>query len=159
VNTSQVADEITVDLGPPRDPMNIPGIVTLDAGNGADLVYIERVAPGWGLVADGGAGDDTFLVSPSAQDLNTIRGRLTVDGGVSTGGVPSDALVIYDETGSDPGRLSSYTVTSTMATRGPAGAAVTVNYRNIGYLQVDTSNNADTIRLELAGRLPTIVYI
>jgi hypothetical protein len=88
-----------------------PGTVTsvdinlgLDTGGGNDLVNIEATAPGVAVTVDLGYANGTVNISPSAKDLDTIQGSVSVNGGTG-----ADVLNIDDQ--NDPYQVR-YSITS-----------------------------------------------
>jgi Ca2+-binding RTX toxin-like protein len=68
---------------------------TLDTGNGSDVVRVEQIAAGSAVTVNDGTGRTFIYVSPSAGNLDTILGSLTINGG------GSDTLVVYDQLNRD----------------------------------------------------------
>ena len=77
--------------------VNLDGGTAQDSLLGGDTYNIESTASGTAFrVVGGGDQNDTFNVSPTAKNLDTIQGSLTVWGHVQTSSV-SDTLNIYDQ--------------------------------------------------------------
>jgi Ca2+-binding RTX toxin-like protein len=83
--------------------------LTLNGGSAADMYVVESTKLGTPVSVVGGTGNDTFLVSPGARDLDNLRGVLSVEGGGGT-----DALTANDQ---NAGPFTTYKVTSTQVSR------------------------------------------
>jgi Ca2+-binding RTX toxin-like protein len=84
-----------------------------------DTIYnIESTAAGTAVAVYAGAGNDTFNISPTAQNLGTIQGSLFIDGGPG-----SNTINMWDAA------VHNYTVDNTSTT--VAGLSFAFTYRNI----------------------------
>lgn len=74
-----------------------PGIedVKVFAGVGADTFHVELTHEDVELTLNGGIGDDTFQLAPTAKNLNVLAGTVTVNGG---GG--DDRMLVNDQANS-----------------------------------------------------------
>ncbi|MFI5455454.1 MAG: beta strand repeat-containing protein [Isosphaerales bacterium] len=112
--------------------------VNINGGGTGDYYNIESTPSGTAMTVEGGSGNDTFNVSPTAKSLGTIQGNLTVAG---LGG--SNKLFIDDQNNSanDTYTLASSSVTSSSVTR--TGAA-TISYASDGAVNLYGGSGNDT---------------
>jgi hypothetical protein len=84
---------------------NMTTVTVLGSGTQSTTYNVESTAFGTAMTIYGGTGDDVFNISPSAQDLGTIRGPVYINGG---GG--ADQINLFDCA------VDSYTVTDHQTT-------------------------------------------
>jgi Ca2+-binding RTX toxin-like protein len=109
--------------------------LTLNGGSGSDIYKVESTAATTPVTINAGANEDAFQLSPTANDLTTVAGKVTANGG---GGF--DFLTVNDQSGgviitqglAGPGPFptltKSYTLNATGLTRsGPGNSAVDFN--------------------------------
>jgi hypothetical protein len=129
------------------------GPTQLLPGNGAgtDVVNIEHTT-GALTVGLGGGGNDVHI-SPTAQDLQSIRGTVTVNS-PATGHTGTDRLILHDAKVTAPQGAVRYTITDTSVVRiqpgrrifGPSTA--TVDYTGIDYLEIDGGATGNTFDVQ-----------
>jgi autotransporter-associated beta strand protein len=68
------------------------GSLILNGGSGGNTFNIESTAAGTATTVEAGTGNDTVSISPSATNLNTIQGAVTINGNSG-----SDTLVVNDQ--------------------------------------------------------------
>jgi hypothetical protein len=116
----------------------------IDAGsvarNGAG--YNARFSAGrfQGLTLHAGAGDDTILLSPGAEDLQVLAPSLTIDGG---GG--SNSLILHDEKHK---AATQWAVTGAAVARGDGPkqkAPVSVAYANLQAVEIHAGTANDAV--------------
>ncbi|MBY0395811.1 MAG: M10 family metallopeptidase C-terminal domain-containing protein, partial [Thermoleophilia bacterium] len=99
--------------------------VSLLLGDGAANIEVASTPAGTDVTVDGGAGDDSFFITPTGKSLDTLGGALTIIGG---GGF--DRLKIDDAANARP---EAYTLTNTQTTR-PNAAPIA--YQGIGRVEI-----------------------
>ena len=121
-------------------PIGYAGLsqVTLDGGGGNDTYNIESTAVATAVAIVAGKGKNTFNASPTAQDLGTIQGDLTV---ASSSSSTANALVLDDQ--ANPVN-STYSLTSSTASR--TGTA-TITYLSLNNLVVNGGGGNDTYNI------------
>ncbi len=110
--------------------------VSLDGGSARDTYDIESSSASTAVRVNGGSGNNTFNISPTAQNLNNIKGDLTINGGLG-----NNVMNIFDDNNANP---VTYSVTSSTVTR--TGAA-TISYSSINSLTLDGGSGNDTYNI------------
>jgi hypothetical protein len=100
--------------------------VNLDGGSNNDTYDVDSTASGTPVSIIGGGGNNLYQISPSAENLNTIQGNVSIEGGSGT-----NTLIVYDQNYTG---LFDYSVTSSSVTR---GGAATITFSSIQQLQID----------------------
>jgi hypothetical protein len=118
--------------------------VDLYGGDGHEIYDIESTRPGTSVTVHARSVDNTFNISPTTEDLNTIQGDLAIVG------VPNSAEVLNVFDQNDP-NLATYSVTSSTVSR--AGAAP-ITYASINSVVLYGGANKDTYAIDLAGAAP-----
>jgi hypothetical protein len=98
--------------------------ITVNATAGDDLVEVDNTAAGTPVTVNLGNGSDLVVISPTAEDLGTIQGLVTVHGGSGTGSVAirddyNAADTVYAITGTSIARTGSAGITYDHVTRLP----------------------------------------
>jgi hypothetical protein len=143
VKTGNGADTLRIDDTPRRG-------ATVDTNGGGDTVNIERITGD--LTVRTGLGSDAVNVSPTAQNLDTVAGTLTLDAGPVTDAAAFDALKVQDRNAANFIQVAD-TLTSNSLTRTliapftlPTGQVsatartATVNYGGFEFVQFDASH-------------------
>jgi hypothetical protein len=117
--------------------------ITVAPTSGDDMVQIEDTVPGTLVTVNDGNGNDPVYLSPTAMNLDTIQGPVTVHGGSAA----NNALVFNDQNNV---AHTTYTVTGATVTR--TGSAP-VSYSNTNVPIVGGSGN-DTYRI--VGAIPRL---
>jgi Ca2+-binding RTX toxin-like protein len=115
---------------------NVQGM-TLYGGSANNRYDIESTSSSTPVTVNAGGGNDSIEVSPTARNLDTIAGALTITGVAGT-----DSLDIVDVT--HPG-ATTYSVTSSSVNR--AGAAP-IHYAAMAGLGLDGGTGDDTYNIE-----------
>jgi Ca2+-binding RTX toxin-like protein/secreted trypsin-like serine protease len=113
---------------------------TINAGEGADTIYVTHAPAGTPLIVSGGGGDDAVVVGDAVRGVDNFAGAVTVRG---DGHVVSDSLIINDR-GSAAGQ--SYVVSSSRVVRG----AAVVNYAGLERVRVNAGRHNDAFSLQSA---------
>src|SRR5205814_6762188 len=125
--------------------------VFLNTGTGNDTVNLESTNLGVTVTVTLGGGTDTVEVTPSTQDLNVLRGDVTINGGS-----PADTVTINDQTHANP---ETYTLITGGVSR--TGMGGTVNYTGIANLNLSTAAAGAAVNLEStpSGTLTTVSVV
>jgi hypothetical protein len=109
----------------------------INTGNGDETVNIEGTLPGRPVTVNLGDGTNTVNLSPTAQNLSSLAGTVTINGGAG-----SDTLFLYDQ---GMNGNASYAITSSTVAR---PGMSTVIYSSLANVVLDTSNGTDTISVQ-----------
>jgi hypothetical protein len=104
-------------------PSQYSGVYVFTEG-GNDIFNVRSTAASLPITLDGGAGNDSFNISPVAKNLNTIQGPVNIRGG---GG--ADGLEVYDQSNAAP---ATYTL-------GASGSSTTLTRKGAAVLGADAS--------------------
>jgi hypothetical protein len=118
-------------------PWSTVGSVTLTTGNGNDTVNIENVVVPATVTVNLGCGADVVNISPTAQDLNTIQGNVTI---LSGAGV--DTLTVNDQSNAS-GQIFNMAAGSVSRT-----GSATINYgTGIDFVNINAGNGTSTFNV------------
>jgi hypothetical protein len=141
---------LTVNTGGGVDTVNVQGTlagtpVTVNTGGGNDAINVERTSGP--LAVNLGTGNDTVNISPSATNLNTIQGAVTI-----TGNSDSDTLVVNDQFDTAD---QTYSLTATAITR-PGAAAI--NFVSMRTVTLFGGSSANVYNITGTGAFQTTVF-
>jgi Ca2+-binding RTX toxin-like protein len=119
--------------------------VTVKGGSAADNYSVENTVAGTTQSLVGGAGNDSFVVSPTTRNLSTIAGALNVNGGGGT-----DSLTVDDQSNASS---AVYALNSLFLSR-PGSA--TVEYVAVENLRLNGGTATDTYNIEGTGPATTV---
>ena len=112
----------------------------LDGGSGNDTYNIESTAAATQVGVAAGNGTNTFNISPTAKDLSTIQGNLTVSSGSN-----NNALVLDDQANS---ANSTYSLVGSTVSR--TGTA-TITYLSVNSLVLNGGSGNDIYNIQGTG--------
>jgi hypothetical protein len=118
------------------------------ASSAADVLHIESTSPQRALEIFGNGGEDHIVFSPEAENLDNIRGHVTIHGGQA-----DDEVVFNDRSGVGI-NAPPYTITSSQVTRPvlpdnvPFGKFAGVTYDGMQSLIFSASSLPDIILVE-----------
>jgi hypothetical protein len=110
--------------------------ITVAATAGNDTVNIEDTAAGVPVTVNLGDGTDGVNLSPTAQNLSTIQGNVSINGQAGT------TLTCYDQNNS-----AGQTYTITAATVARSGLAL-ITYAGVGSLVLNGSSGGNTFTVQ-----------
>jgi hypothetical protein len=124
--------------------------ITVTTGSGDDTVNIEASGAGVPVTVNLGSGRDTVNLTPTDRNLFDLWSKVTINGSAGA----DSTLNIFDQLGVNrlfdvhPNDIN-YTLTSTTLARQVDGTGmITVAYRNLANLAINTSNGTDRITVQ-----------
>jgi hypothetical protein len=104
--------------------------ININGGSAGDTFFVRSTAGPAPVQINALGGDDKFIVGSPSDTLDTIRSRLTLNGGSGF-----DSLTVNDQGSTTP---HTYTLTATSLTRSStADPTVTINFSGIDTLQLN----------------------
>jgi hypothetical protein len=107
-------------------------VTTLNTGTGSDTVNVQATS-GPLTIQEQGIGYDTVNIAPAGRNLNTIRGRVEVDGN------GHGELNVFDQNG--PTGAETYLVYNELVGRADSAA---ITYSGIPYVGINGANGPNT---------------
>ena len=131
--------------------------IVVNAGIGDDTINIRYTPPAVTTTVNGDFGSDTINVGSTANSLDDILGRLTVNGGSGTFGSPYDVLNINDQGDTT---ANTYSVTNSAVTRsGGIKWSGYIAYADIENLVLNCGRAADTVKVRsTAAATPVTIH-